>query len=134
MVLEKKTIGQLTVLVMVFFLLEYLYLPFENLRNPVVIVFQNFTIPLDSYMYFLCVKVEHLVFAYCIHLLIDAKHVTKWIVISFFLCLLEYPLTYNEPIGRIPMPFDLYVPISTSVLKFASVGYFMYWGLKKIMS
>lgn len=45
---------------------------------------------------------------------------------AFSLAFLELFLTWNEPILKIPLPFGLWVPISTSLLKLTSICYFMW--------
>jgi hypothetical protein len=135
--MDKRKVILLSIYVFIFFLMEYLYLPFEGDETPVAIAFQDFTIRLDSYVYYFCMKGEQLIFALTLRLLLPIKEYTKWIVLTFALAVFEYPLTYNEPIAKLLLPdfwgFQPYVPASTATLKFASVCYFMYGAIKKAM-
>lgn len=126
----------LSILVFLFFLMEYLYLPFEGDTSPVRIPLMNFTIRMDSYVYYFCMKFEQLIFALVLYILLP-KHLTKWVVLTFAMAVVEYPLTYNEPIAKLLLPklfgYQPYIPASTATLKFASVCYFMYGSVKKAM-
>lgn len=122
--------------VFAFFLMEYMYLPFEGNDTPVKILLKDFSIRLDSYVYYMFIKVEQILFVLLVQLfLTDMKNYTKWLVITFFLALIEYPLTYNEPIYKIMLPeffsWHPYVPVSTATLKLIAVCYFMYGCVKK---
>lgn len=123
--MERKNYLILSFLVLLFFLMEYLYLPAEGNTTPVKIVFKDFSIRLDSYVYFAAIKVEQFIFVVVLHIILPMKDYTKWLVYSFLAAIVEYPLTYNEPIYKLPLPLDFYIPVSTASLKFTAVAYFM---------
>lgn len=128
----------LSVYVLAFFLMEYMYLPFEGSTTQVKIWFQDFTVRMDSYTYFLFIKVEQLLAMLMVQLLLPAYwKQTRWLVLTFFLAVIEYPLTYNEPIYKIMLPdfggWQPYVPVSVATLKFIAVCYFMYGVVKKVL-
>lgn len=134
--MDRRVLILLAVYVFAFFLCEYMYLPFEGDDRPVKIIFKDFTIRLDSYMYFLFIKVEQVFFVLVVQLMVNGKY-SKWLLITFLLALIEYPLTYNEPIYKILLPdfggWQPYIPVSTATLKFCAVCYFMWGCIKKAL-
>jgi hypothetical protein len=118
--------------------MEYMYLPFEGNTREVKVIFKDFSVRLDSYMYFLFIKVEQIIAVLIVQqLLPDFWKYTRWLVLGFFLALIEYPLTYNEPMYKILLPefgsWQPYIPVSVAMLKFIAVCYFMYGCIKKAL-
>jgi hypothetical protein len=127
----------ISVYVFCFFLMEYMYLPFEGNTKEVKVIFKDFSVRLDSYMYFLFIKVEQIIAVLIVQqLLPDFWKYTRWLVLAFFLALIEYPLTYNEPMYKILLPefgsWQPYIPVSVAMIKFIAVCYFMYGCIKKV--
>jgi hypothetical protein len=121
-------------LLLVYMMLEYTWIPWEDVPvfYNVPFVYDGGPVRLDSWIYNACVKVEHFLFVLTIHLVLDFKKETKWLLITFGLAFVEFFFTWNEPIAQIDLPFGMYLPISTTPMKFAAVAYFMYGTVKKI--
>jgi hypothetical protein len=127
--MDKKI--KVALLMIVFDRLEYFYEVVNPDTNICLLAVER-CFRADSFVYFACVKVQQWIFVYVIHLLVPLKEYSKWSVWAFALAFVEFFFTYNEPIARIPFPFDMYLPISTAILKFAAVAYFMWGCIKKV--
>lgn len=101
--------------------IEYLYYAFEGSDRYIPFLFSGEPIRLDAYVYFLSIRVQQIIFILILHILIGAPKATQWVLIAFILSLIEFPLTYNEPFFKIPLPFGFYVPGSTASLKFIAI-------------
>jgi hypothetical protein len=132
--MDKKVYILLSVYVIAFFLCEYMYLPFEGNTTEVKILLKDFSVRLDSYTYFLFIKLEQLIFVLVVRLFVKENSI--WMLYAFGLAMIEYPLTYNEPIAKIMLPdfwgWQPYIPVSTATLKFSAVCYFMWGCVKKV--
>lgn len=117
-----------SLLVLVFFLLEYTWIPWEDLPvyYNVPFVYDGGPVRLDSWIYNGSVKVEHFILVLICFILTPFKKSSRLMMWAFGLSFIEFFLTWNEPIVKIPLPFHLWIPISTSLLKIASICYFMY--------
>jgi hypothetical protein len=132
--MDKKVYILLSVYVIAFFLCEYMYLPFEGNTTEVKILLKDFSVRLDSYTYLLFIKLEQLIFVLVVRLFVKENSI--WMLYAFGLAMIEYPLTYNEPIAKIMLPdfwgWQPYIPVSTATLKFSAVCYFMWGCVKKV--
>lgn len=138
--MDRRVLIQLAVYVFAFFLCEYLYLPVEGDETPVRILLSKFTVTLDpthavrldSYVYNFSMKFEQLIFILVVRLFMKKDSI--WMLYTFGAAVIEYPLTYNEPIAKILLPdfggWQPFIPISMATAKFCAVCYFM-WGLIK---
>lgn len=122
-----------SLLVLLFFLLEYAWIPWDEVPVyvPVPFVYKYGPVRLDSYIYNFCVKVEHVIVPVILYLVTPFKKESIYMMIAFFLALIEFPFTWNEPILKLPLPFNWHIPVSTSPLKLASVCYFMWAAVKR---
>lgn len=130
---ERLKYFTVSILVLVYFLLEYVWLPWADVpvTYKVPFVHQGNPIRLDSLIYHAGVKVQHVIVPVITLILMPFKKESKLMIIAFSLAFFELFLTWNEPILQLPLPFNWYIPISTSPLKFASVCYFMWSCIKK---
>ncbi len=120
-------------LMLAFFLLEYTWIPWEDvpIYYNVPFIYDGGAVRLDSWVYNASVKIEHFIVPLVLFILTPFKRESKLMMLAFGLCLVEFFFTWNEPFFKIPLPFDLWIPISTSLLKFASICNFMYVALMK---
>lgn len=116
-----------SILVLIFFLLEYVWIPWDGspVRYTIPFIHDGPPIRLDSLIYHAGVKVQHIILPLITLILMPFKKESKVMIFTFSLAFFELFLTWNEPIAQIPLPFDWYIPVSTSPLKFFSVCYFM---------
>jgi hypothetical protein len=121
-------------LLLIFMMLEYTWIPWEDVQTfyNVPFIYDGGPVRLDAWIYNACVKIEHIVVVLMLHILLDFKKETKWLLITFGLAFVEFFFTWNEPIAQIDLPFGMYIPISTTPLKFAAVAYFMWGCIKKV--
>lgn len=119
-------------LVLIYFLLEYIWFPWDGspVRYTIPFIHEGPPIRLDSLIYHAGVKVQHVILPMITLILMPFKKESRLMILAFSLAFFELFLTWNEPILKFPLPFDWYIPISTSPLKLASVCYFM-WGAFK---
>jgi hypothetical protein len=85
---------------------------------------------LDALIYNASVKVEHFILPLILFILTPFRKESKLMMIAFGLAFVELFFTWNEPMLKIPLPFHWWFPVSTTLLKLASVCYFM-WGCVK---
>lgn len=116
-----------SILVLLFFLLEYVWFPWDGspITYKIPYVHEGNPIRLDSLIYHAGVKVQHIILPLITLILMPFKKESKVMIFTFSLAFFELFLTWNEPIAKLPLPFDWYIPVSTSPLKFFSVCYFM---------
>lgn len=121
-----------SLLMMAYFLLEYTWIPFEDMPvfYKVPFIYDGGPVRLDSWVYNASVKVEHFILPLILFILTPFKKECRLMMWAFVLAFVEFFITWNEPILKIPMPFHLWIPVSTSLLKLASICYFM-WGCVK---
>lgn len=121
-----------SLLMMAYFLLEYTWIPFEDMPvfYKVPFIYDGGPVRLDSWVYNASVKVEHFILPLILFILTPFKKECRLMMWAFGLAFVEFFITWNEPILKIPMPFHLWIPVSTSLLKLASICYFM-WGCVK---
>ena len=120
-------------MVLIYFLLEYIWFPWEDspVRYTIPFIHEGAHIRLDSLIYHAGVKVQHVILPVIILILTPFKRESCLMIAAFSLAFFELFLTWNEPIAKLPLPFDWYIPVSTSPLKFFSVCYFMVGCIKK---
>jgi hypothetical protein len=131
-VMNNRDYITVSILLILFFFCEYFYLAWEGDSSPVPILLKDFTIRKDSYIYFFSIKFEQF---FCVAILYTAiksmRSYSIWVLYAFALAIIEYPLTYNEPIVKYMLPdliiFHPYIAVSTALLKLFAVLYFM-WG------
>lgn len=130
--MSKRDYIAVSILLVLFFFCEYFYLPWVGIKTPVPILLEDFTIRLDSYIYNFSIKFEQF---FCVAIVYTAvrslRSYSQWSLYAFALAVIEYPLTYNEPIVKCMLPdlivFHPYIAVSTALLKIFAVFYFM-WG------
>lgn len=124
-----------SLLVMAYFLFEYTWIPFEDVPvfYKVPFIYDGGPVRLDSWVYNASVKVEHFILPLILFIISPFKKECKLMMWAFGLAFVEFFFTWNEPVLKIPMPFHLWIPVSTSLLKLASICYFMWGCVKKIL-
>lgn len=117
-----------SILVLVYFLLEYTWISVEDVPifYKVPFIYDSGPVRLDALVYNASVKVEHFILPLILYILTPFKKASKLMMIAFALAFVELFLTWNEPIHKVPLPFNWWVPISTTLLKLASCCYFMW--------
>lgn len=120
-------------LILLHFLLEYIWLPWADVPIywEIPFVHEGNPIRIDSLIYHAGVKADHLIPLALVFILMPFKKESKIMMAMFAVAFFELFLTWNEPVAQLPLPFDWYIPVSTSPLKFFSVCYFMVACIKK---
>ena len=135
---DKMKAITVSVLLLIFFLLEYTWIPWTRVETyySVPFVYDGGPVRLDSWIYNACVKIEHILVVLMIHLLMNFKKESKIMLIAFGLAFVEFFFTWNEPMAKIWLPefgsFHPYIPVSTATLKFCSIAYFMWGTVKRV--
>ncbi len=124
-----------SLLVMAYFLLEYAWIPFEEvpIYYKVPFIYDSDPVRLDALIYNASVKVEHFILPLILFILTPFMKESKLMMIAFGLAFIELFFTWNEPMLKIPLPFHWWIPVSTTLLKFGSVCYFMFSCVKKLL-
>jgi hypothetical protein len=130
--MDKATLIKIAILLVLYDRVEFLYYLVEGSDVKLGFLLKGDPIRIDSYVYFASIGLQQVIFALIIHMLMPMKSV-KFFVIASIICFLEYFVTYGQPITKIPLPWELYIPISGSMLRLASVCYFTWEVGKKIM-
>lgn len=119
-------------LVLIYFLLEYAWFPWDGspVRYTIPFIHDGPPIRLDSLIYHAGVKVQHVMVPLILLILTPYKKECRIMIAAFSMAFFELFLTWNEPVLKLPLPFNWHIPVSTSPLKFASVCYFM-WSVVK---
>lgn len=122
-------------LVLIYFLLEYAWFPWEDspTRYTIPFIHDGAPIRLDSLIYHAGVKVQHIMVPLILLILTPYKKECRIMIAAFSLAFFELFLTWNEPILKLPLPFNWHIPVSTSPLKLASVCYFMWSAVKRAL-
>jgi hypothetical protein len=130
--MDKSRFVVVSILVLVYFLLEYTWISVEDVQifYKVPFVYDSGPIRLDALVYAASVKVGHFILPLILYILTPFKKESKLMMIAFALAFVELFFTWNEPIHKVPLPFNWWIPISTTLLKLASCCYFM-WGCVK---
>jgi hypothetical protein len=119
----KNKIVLIVLLVLLYDRVEYLWYG-VNPETEITLINSKESIRADSFIYYASQRVQYIIFAYVLMLLIPQL---KRPLLFFFICevlyFLEYFITYNEPIYKVPMLGDWYIPISVATLKFVSIAY-----------
>jgi hypothetical protein len=123
-----------SILTVVFFILEYTWIPFEDIPifYKVPFIYDGGPVRLDSWIYNASVKIEHFIVPLILYVLTPFKQECK-LMGAFALSFIEFFFTWNEPIGKIPLPFEWWIPISTALLKLVSICWFMWVCIKEIL-
>jgi hypothetical protein len=127
-----KRILIIVALLVVYDRVEYLYYAFEDSDSKIGFIIKGDPIRIDSYVYFLSIRIQQIIFALIFYYLVPLKS-PRWFLYACVAMLVEYPLTYNEPILTIPLPLDHYIPVSAAAFRLCAVGYFMYEVVNKLL-
>jgi hypothetical protein len=112
---------------------EFLYYAFEGSERKIGFIIKGDPIRIDSYVYFASIGLQQVIASFIIYLLLPWRSVRLFVIASA-VCFVEYFFTYGQPLAKIFLPFDFYVPVSASALRFASVCYVMYECVKKALN
>lgn len=123
------------ILLMIFDRLEYAWVPWEGVEKYITIpfVYDSGPIRIDALIYAASVKLQHIILVLILYVLTPFTRANYWMLGAFMLAFVELFLTWNEPILTIPIPFKLWIPVSTATLKFVAVCNFMWCAVKKAM-
>lgn len=130
--MEKAKLLRLVILLILWDRVEFLYYLFEGYDAKIGFIIQGDPIRLDSYVYFASIALQQVITAYIIYTLLPWNSV-KWFLVASVLCFIEYFFTYGTPILKLPLPWNLYIPVSASSLRMVSVCYFSYEAVKKLL-
>lgn len=113
--------------------IEFAYYPFEGNGRAVSFwccqepIAQSWWVQVESYYF------QLFLFTVILLIWLPLKKHFIWVVVAFFLCMPEFALTYGEPIGKIPLPFEYYIPISVSLLRLVAICYYLGMSVKKAL-
>jgi hypothetical protein len=105
--------------------MEFMYSPFQGLERYVPFACCHEPIQLSWWVYLVGIQIQYLLFTVVLYLWLPMQKEFKWVVIAFGLCVIELPLTYGRPIMQLPLPWQWYFPLSCSMLRLASIIYFL---------
>lgn len=116
------------ILVILYERLEYLWVIWEDVPIffNVPYVYDGGSIRLDALVYNASVKIQNIILPIILYLVTPFKKSSMVMIAAFTLGFIELFITWNEPIAKIPLPFNRYFPISTAVIRLASVFYFLH--------
>jgi hypothetical protein len=130
--MDSRTLIKIAILLLLYDRVEFLYYLVEGSERKIGFLLMGDPIRIDSYIYFASIGLQQLIFAFILQMLIPIR-AAKFFVLASAVCFIEYFLTYGQPIAKIPLPWELYIPVSGSALWLVSVCYFMYGAVKKAM-
>jgi len=130
--MNKDKIIKLVVLLFLWDRVEFLYYLVEGNETKIGFIIQGDPIRIDSYVYFASIAIQQVITATIFYILLPWDSV-KWFLVACILCFIEYFFTYGTPIAKIPLPWNLYVPISASGVRMVSVCYFSYDAVKRLL-
>jgi hypothetical protein len=114
--------------------IEFAYYPFQGLDRSIGFVCCHEPISVSWWVYLISIQMQLFLFTVILYLWVPLKKEMLYVMIAFGVCVIEFPITYGWPIAQIPMPFNLYFPVSCSLLRLASICYLMYVVVKKILN
>jgi hypothetical protein len=112
---------------------EFAYYPFEGVQRYVPFLTYATPIILSWYVYVMSILVQQFLWIVLLWMWLPMGKQFKWVVIAFFLCILEFPITYGQPIASLPLPWSWYFPISCSLLRLAAILYYLGCVIKKMI-
>jgi hypothetical protein len=130
--MDSRIFIKIAILLLLYDRVEFLYYLVEGSERKMGFLLMGDPIRIDSYIYFASIGLQQLIFAFILQMLIPIR-AAKFFVLASAVCFIEYFLTYGQPIAKIPLPWELYIPVSGSTLRLVSVCYFMYGEVKKAM-
>lgn len=123
--MDKRKLITIAILLILWDRIEFLYYAFEGSDRKIGFFLIGDPIRLDSYVYFASIAFQQAITAIIIYMVIPIR-AAKYFVIASLVCFVEYFLTYGQPIAKIPLPFDFYLPLSGSTLRLASICYLLW--------
>lgn len=112
---------------------EFAYYPFEGLDRSIPFLCCHEPIKISWWVYLISIQLQHFLWALILWMWMPMKRYFKWVVIAFGLCVIEFPLTYGEPVSQLPLPWQWYFPLSCSMLRLASIVYFIMVCVKEML-
>lgn len=120
----RKAIGTALIIVLID-RIEFAYYPFEGVERYVQFLLYDTPIIMSWYVYCLSVLVQGFLWSIVAWMWLPMAKDFKWVVIAFGLCIVEFPLTYGQPITSLPLPWGWFFPISCSLLRLMAVMYYL---------
>jgi hypothetical protein len=130
--MDSRTLIKIAILLLLYDRVEFLYYLVEGSERKIGFLLMGDPIRIDSYVYFASIGLQQLIFAFILQMFMPIR-AAKFFVLASAVCFIEYFLTYGQPVAKIPLPWELYIPVSGSALRLVSVCYFMYGAIKKAM-
>lgn len=130
--MDKRKLITIGVLFILWDRVEFLYYLVEGRDTKIGFLLMGDPIRIDSYVYFASMYLQTLILVVILQMALPLKSM-KYLVIACLLCFIEYFVTYGQPIAKIPLPWNLYIPVSCSTLRLLSVCYVLYECVKKVM-
>jgi hypothetical protein len=115
--------------------LEFAYYPFEGVQKYVSFVCCHEPIQLSWWVYLVSIQMQHFLWTVVLYVWIPEgfKRQMLAIVAAFGLCVVELPLTYGQPIAKLPLPWSLYFPLSCSLLRLVAIMWFVTEFVRKVI-
>lgn len=104
---------------------EFAYYPFEGLDRYIPFVTYDKPIIASWYVYCLSMIIQGFLWSFVAWMWLPMQKQFKWVVIAFGLCVLEFPITYGQPIATLPLPWQWYFPLSCSLLRLVAIMYYL---------
>ena len=133
---NKVRIIAIVILVVLYDMVEFLYYGVDEGTRICLLIGER-CFRADSFVYFASVKVQYIIFAVILQMLVPMimkglERPLKFILIANVLYFVEYFFSYNEPISKIHLPFGLYIPIDSAAVKVAAWCYLSYEVVRKL--
>jgi hypothetical protein len=131
--MEPRKLIAIAILLLLWDRVEFLYYAFEGRDTMVGFLIKGNPVRIDSYVYLASIYIQQVIMATIIYLLFPIN-AAKYLVLACLICFVEYFLTYGQPITRIPLPRDFYIPVSGSTLRLLAVCFFMWRCVQKALN
>jgi hypothetical protein len=128
--MDKRKLITVGILFILWDRVEFLYYLVEGRDTKIGFLMIGDPIRIDSYVYFASMYFQTVIIALILQLVLPLESM-KYFLIACLLCFLEYFVTYGRPIAKIPLPWELYIPVSCSTLRLLSVCYVMWDCVKR---
>lgn len=114
--------------------IEFAYYPFEGLDRKIPFLIYDKPMQISWYVYLISILIQHFAWTIVLWIWVPMQKEFKWVVIAFFLCVVEFHITYGRPIVTLPLPWNWFFPISCSLLRLAAVMYYLVCVVRKYLN
>jgi len=107
--------------------MEFTYYPFQGVKKYVSFLCCFEPIILSWWVHLISIQMQHFLWTVVLFIWLpeEMNKPMYFVMGSFALCVIEFPLTYGIPIAKLPLPWQWYFPLSCSLLRLASIMYFI---------